>query len=125
MSKEISHKIYGTGMRDWIALTPSELDDIGLGLASIIDDGRYGFELEGEELVEFIRKSLYTLVERGAKPRHWGSPSDPHRDILLHYGSDSNTEIVEGVISDWLASGGGDLEWGDFWFALPGTIDGK
>jgi hypothetical protein len=30
---------------------------------------------------------------------------------------------VEGVIADWLASSGGDLEWGDFWFAVPGMID--
>ena len=41
----------------------------------------------------------------------------------LHYGNNTNEEIVEGVIADWLASGAGDLEWGDFWFALPGTID--
>jgi hypothetical protein len=40
-------------------------------------------------------------------------------NIPLHYGSDSPGEIVEGVIADWLASGGGDLEWGDFRFTLP------
>jgi len=125
MSEDRRHKRYGTPMSEWIALTPSELSDIGVGLATIVQTGRYGFESEGEELVDFVRRSLYALVERGAKPRHWGSPSDPQRDIPLHYGSDSNAEIVEGVIADWLASGGGDLEWGDFWFALPGTIDGK
>ena len=30
-----------------------------------------------------------------------------------------------GVIADWLASGGGDLEWGDFWFALPEMCNKK
>ena len=37
----------------------------------------------------------------------------------------SPQEIVDGVIADWLAGGGGDLEWGDFWFALPETYGDK
>jgi hypothetical protein len=106
----------------WIALIPNELNDIGVGLYSVIYDGRYGFGLEGPALVDFVRRSLHALVERGAVPRQWGSPSDPQRNIPLHYGSDTPDEIVEGVIADWLAAGGGDLEWGDFWFALPKTF---
>ena len=93
-----------------------------MGLYGIIYDGRHGFGLEGPELVDFVRRSLYSLVERGAKPRHWGKPGDPDRNIPLHYGADSSREIVEGVIADWLAGGGGDLEYGDFWFALPKTF---
>jgi hypothetical protein len=123
MINERRHRVNNTTISDWIAQMPSDLDDIGVGLAGILDDGRYGFELKGPALVDFIRRGLYALVERGAKPRHWGSPTYPDRNIPLHYGNDTNEEIVEGVIADWLASGAGDLEWGDFWFALPGTID--
>jgi hypothetical protein len=108
MSSDPIHKFDGVRMSEWIAATPSELTDIGVGIAGIIHDGRYGFGLEGAALVDFVRRSLYTLVERGAKPRHWGKPGDPYRDIPLHYGNDSRREIVEGVIADWLASGGGD-----------------
>ena len=110
-------------LEEYIALMPNELDDIGVGLGGILGAGRKDYELQGAELIKFVRRCLYALVERGAKPRHWGSPSHPNRDILLHYGNDTNEEIVEGVIADWLAAGGGDLEWGDFWFALPRTID--
>jgi hypothetical protein len=39
-------------------------------------------------------------------------------NIPLHYGNDSPEEIVEGVIADWIAAGGGDQEWGDFRFML-------
>jgi hypothetical protein len=102
---------------------PNDIDDIGIGLTLVVMVGRHNFELEGDELIDFVRRSIYALLERGGKPRHWGSPSHPNRDIPLHYGNDTNDEIVEGVIADWLASGAGDLEWGDFWFALPGTID--
>jgi len=125
MTDEPRSKFSGRTASEWIALLPTDLDDIGVGMSAIIGAGRQSFGFEGNALVDFVRRSLYALVERGATPRHWGSPSDPQRDIPLHYGSDSNAEIVEGVIADWLASGGGDLEWGDFWFALPGTIDGN
>lgn len=123
MNSELRHRTYNTTMRDWIDHVPKELDDIGVGLAELLDDGKYGFGLDGAALVDFIRRSLHALLDKGAKPRHWGSPSHPDRNVMLHYGNDTNDEIVEGVIADWLASGGGDLEWGDFWFALPGTID--
>jgi hypothetical protein len=123
MTEGRKHKLYGSSISDWLRFLPAHLDDIGVGMAGIVQTGRYGFELKNSELIEFIRKSLYVLLKHGAKPRHWGSPSKPDRDFELHYGNDTNEEIVEGVIADWLASGAGDLEWGDFWFALPGTID--
>jgi len=123
MIEQRRRKVFGDTIDEWLSCMPNELEDIGIGLADIIDTGRYGFELKNRELIEFIQKSLYVLLEHGAKPRHWGSLSQPGRNIVLHYGNNTNEEIVEGVIADWLASGAGDLEWGDFWFALPGTID--
>ena len=122
MRNEPKHKSGGETISEWIPLMANQLNDIGIGLRSIIYDGRKEFGLEGSALVDFVRRSLYVLVERGAKPRHWGKPGDPDRNIPLHYGADSSREIVEGVIADWLAGGGGDLEYGDFWFALPKTF---
>jgi hypothetical protein len=123
MIEEKRHKLYGSTIGEWHKFLPAHLDDIGVGLDAIVQTGRYGFGLGSSDLIDFIRKSIYVLLEHGAKPRHWGSLTHRNRNILLHYGSDTNDEIVEGVIADWLASGAGDLEWGDFWFALPGTID--
>jgi hypothetical protein len=123
MKHERRHNMTGSTISDWISRMPNDIDDIGIGLTLVVMVGRHNFELEGDELIDFVRRSIYALLERGGKPRHWGSPSHPNRDIPLHYGNDTNEEIVEGVIADWLASGAGDLEWGDFWFALPDTID--
>jgi hypothetical protein len=123
MIDQRKHKFGGDTVQEWIQFLPAYLDDIGIGLHAIVQTGRRGFELENAELIEFVRRSLRALLAGGAKPRHWGSRSHPDRNIMLHYGNDTNDEIVEGVIADWLASGAGDLEWGDFWFALPGTID--
>ncbi len=123
MSNGRRDPLSGLTASEWIAAISDELRDIGVGLAGIVQAGRHGFGLESVALIDFVRQCLHSLVEHGAKVRHAGSPSDPHRDIKLHYGNDTNAEVVEGVIGDWLASGGGDLEWGDFWFALPGTYD--
>jgi hypothetical protein len=123
--EKIRRQFYGDSPDRWIALVPTGLNDIGVGLSAVVQAGRRGFRLEGSALIEFIRRALYALVERGAKPRHWGTIENPDRDIPLHYGGDSNSEIVEGVIADWLASGGGDLQWGDFWFDLPKASEKK
>jgi hypothetical protein len=123
MKVERRHNRYGSTISDWISTLPNDIDDIGIGLSLVVMTGRHNFGLEGAELVEFVRSCIYALLKRGGKPRHWGSLSHPDRNITLHYGNDTNEEIVEGVIVDWLTSGGGDLEWGDFWFALSGTLD--
>jgi hypothetical protein len=118
MISEPKHKRSGRALSDWISTLPKayELDDdVGIGLTTIVQTGKYDFGLEGAALIDFIRRSLRTLVEQGARPSHWRAPEG----IPLHYGNDSPEEIVEGVIADWLASGGGDLEWGDFRFTLP------
>ncbi len=107
-------------MSEWIALIPHELKDIGVGLRSIVYDGRDGFGLEGPALIGFVRRSLHALVARGAIPWQWGQPGTWELNKRIHYGSDTPDEMVEGVIADWQARG--DLEWEDFWFALPQTF---
>ncbi len=124
MTEEPRYRGRGQTMSEWVSFMPNELNDIGVGLYSIIGTGRRAFGLEGAALTDFIRRSLYALVERGARPRHAGSFDEPRRDTPLHYGNDTNAEIVEGVIADWLAAGAPDLEWGDFWFELPGRPKG-
>lgn len=121
MSEEIRNLFTGSTIDERIAGNLYELKDIGIGLTHIVNQGRYGFGLEGKDLNDFIRRCLYLLLEHGAGVRHTGSPSQPYREIELHYGNDTHEEIVEGVIADWIAGGAGDLEWGDFWFAIPGT----
>ena len=123
MIDERKHRIHGESVRDWIRYLPVELDDIGIGLHAIVQTGRYDFELADSELTEFIRRSIGALVQKGARPEHLSSRSHFDRRVKLHYGSDTTEEIVEGVIADWIASGAKDLEWGDFWFALPGTFN--
>lgn len=123
MTIERRHKTFGDTESQYVSFLPDELDDIGVCLSVIVRGGRYGFAFEGAELIAFVRRAILALLEKGAEPRHWGTVDDPMRNIMLHYGTDTPDEIADGIIADWQAMGGGDLQWGDFWFARPGTLD--
>lgn len=47
MNAEPNHRIYGLTVSEWIAKTPTELDDDAVGLWQIVSNGRRGFDLEG------------------------------------------------------------------------------
>jgi len=68
MSKKPEHKAYGGSVSEWIALAPGELNDLPVGMWKIVDHGRDGFGLEGPALADFIRRSIYALMDAGAKP---------------------------------------------------------
>lgn len=96
------------------------LSDNGIGLTTVVGMGRYDYQLEGSQLIQFVRLALKELVRHGARPHHIGLPQSWYTH--LYYG-ENETAIVEGVINDWVKMGMPALEWGDFWFAWPGTIE--
>src|SRR5829696_6512754 len=118
MSAERKDPWFGHTASEWIALTPGDLTIDAVGLWEIVPFGREGFGLQGADLVDFVRRSLYALVEAGAKPVIGGGGTDYYWIVQPQYGT-GNAEIVENVIAEWLASGGGDPDPGGLWFALP------
>lgn len=118
MRAEPIHRIYGTPMSQWIAETPGELPIDSVGFRQVVTSGRYDFALEGAELVDFVRRCLWALVERGAVPVIGGGGTDYFWIHQPQYGS-AKEGIVEAVIAEWLKAGGGDPEHGSLWFALP------
>lgn len=122
MTQELRGKSSGLTKSEYFNSMAYWLSDIGIGLTMIVSTGRRDFNLEGPQLIAFVRLGLKELVRLGGRPRHIGSPRNPDRNIPLYYG-ENETSIVEGVIDDWVKLGMPDLEWGEFWFALPGTIE--
>jgi hypothetical protein len=100
MTKEPVHRPpYGGTMSEWIARWPGSLNDLPVGLWQIVDHGRAGFDLEGEALVEFIRRSIHSLLDAGAMPvRGAGIPGVEKWLLQTQYGR-SKQEIAEAVIS--------------------------
>ena len=119
MNGERRHKLYGRPISEWIALTPGDLDQDATGLWVIVSDGRNGFELEGEELEKFVRRSIRALLEAGAVPVRGGKGTGYEWVAQHHYGN-THDEIIETIIREWLRLGN-DLKTlvGEAWFARP------
>jgi hypothetical protein len=56
-----THKFWGTPLNEWIERIPNELPRDAVGLWQIVSDGRYGFELKEDALIDFILCSLLGL----------------------------------------------------------------
>jgi hypothetical protein len=111
---------YGETMSERIACWPGSLNDLPVGLFQIIFQGRTGFDLEGEALIDFIRRSIYALVDAGAMPvRGAGIPGVEKWIFQPQYGR-TKQEIAEAVIAEWLRDGAPTPEtWTGLWFGLP------
>ena len=94
----------------------SELESDGIALAVIVADGRYGFDLLGDDLIVFVRRCLTAMLEAGAKPVIGGGGTRYYWIEQPRYGSNPR-EIVDNVIAEWRAKG--DPDHGGLWFAKP------
>ena len=111
-------RYFGNTVSERVAMYPEELPVDAVGLWQIIPFGRDSFGFEGDELTDFARRCITALLERGARPVRGGGNTAYDWILQPQYGS-TTEEIVEAVIAEWLASGGGDPDPGDLWFALP------
>lgn len=118
MTSEPRHTAYGSPMSEWIALTPGSLNDLPVGMWDIVYNGRDGFGLEDEPLKDFIRRSIYALVDAGAKPVVQREGSSKWY-LQTQYGS-TKLEIADAVIQEWLRQGAPTPKvWTGLWFGLP------
>lgn len=91
-------------------------DEIGIGLCSIVGEGRDEFGLDGPALMDYVRRALMVIASSGATPEDTSlvTPDNPHG--LAHFGADTPEEIADGVVAAWTAKGMPDPEWGDWRF---------
>ena len=117
MTTEPRDIVLGTPMSEHIALRPSTLNDIPVGMWEIVRDGRESFGLEGEALVMFIRRCIYALMDAGAQPVRGVARGQWERQ--LQYGRNKH-EVAEAVIIEWLRDGAPTPKpWTGLWFGLP------
>jgi hypothetical protein len=81
-------------------------------LSSILDDGRNRFGLAGDELDDFVRRTILALLESGARTVR--QTAEPGYDWIMdyHYG-ETKDEITEAILTEWKASGNDPDHWGD------------
>ena len=118
MKQEPRHKVHGTPMSEWISLVPGELPQDGVGLWQILAAADHGFELEGAEKVDYIRRNIFALIDRGAIPVTGGKGTDFDWIATYEFG-ESRDQIAEAVIAKWLVSQDDEFFPFEIWFALP------
>ncbi|MDX8503809.1 hypothetical protein [Mesorhizobium captivum] len=107
------HRGYDMSAAEWIALVPNELAIDAVGLWQVIPVGRHEFELVDEDLEEFTKQALNSLLTKGAIPV---TGQDQRWVAEQQYGTKPE-EIIENVVKKWLSKGMRDPDVGDVWFA--------
>jgi hypothetical protein len=124
MKLDARHKLYGHTIAEHIQTVPDELPVDAVGLWQIVPAGRYGFELSGDDLTEFVRRCVLALLGRGAKPVVGGGGTEYDWILEPKYG-EADEEVANAVVREWLATGAGDADPGGLWFALPSPYVGR
>jgi hypothetical protein len=116
MEKELRDKFYGDTIEERIKKVPAELVIDAVGLWQIVSFGREGFGLSGDKLVDYVRRHLFALFAKGARPVR-GALDGVHIWTLVNYG-ETPEEMADAIINEWQNSGR-DPDVGSVWFALP------
>jgi hypothetical protein len=110
-------RYFGQTEQEVITGWVEELARDATSLWHIITAGREGFELDGPELIDFVRRSLMALFAAGAKPVMGKIDPDYLWGRVTKYGDDPR-QMTDAVIDEWQKSGR-DPDAGGIWFATP------
>lgn len=117
-------RIWGGTVLEYIQAVPAELPIDAVGLWQIVPTGRRRFGLNGDDLTEFVRRCVAELLTQGAKPVFGGGGTEYDWIYQPQYG-ETNSEILDAVMKEWLAAGSPDCDPGGLWFALPSPYVGN
>jgi hypothetical protein len=116
MKAEPVDKYFGIPLSEWIEKIPNELEMDAVGFWQIVPVGKDNFDLEGDALKDFARRSIVALIKRGAIPVRPSCEKDKFWEAQFQYGI-LPEEIADSIIVEWLSSGEDPNEDG-LWFAL-------
>lgn len=121
MRENLTHRTYGTPILEWIETMADAIEDDHVSLWGILA-GAEGYYLDREETIEFARRCIGSLLDAGAVPVVITGMDSPMFAPTDRFGTQRD-EIIEAVIADWLANGGGELDWGVYPFTFPKNFD--
>ena len=121
MREYLKDKFGGLPILESIYLARFEAEDEWVGLSANVSQGRNFYDLEGDELEEYVRRCLHSILEHGALPAINVGDEWPVMEATTAYGT-KRDEIVENIIGEWKKSGR-DPVWGEYAFAVPKLIE--
>jgi hypothetical protein len=108
-------RFFGQTIMEYIQMVPGELPVDAVGLWQIVAAGQEWFGLRDDDLIEFVHRSVFALLTHGARPVIGGGGTK-HDWILQSQYGETNEEILDTVVKEWLAE---DCDPYGLWFALP------
>jgi len=102
-----------------VKIIPNDLSVDGISFASIISDFKDQYNLTLEELIHYVRLSIYELYDRDAGPVKMATKQETDRYWIyqLQYGR-TKEEIADNVIKEWKEDDYKDPDYMKLWFAL-------
>lgn len=111
----------GDSVAEYIETLPYETDSDGECIWRIVPAGE-SFGFEGEQLTEFVRRSVFRLLESGAIPVRYAEEGDLEWREQTHYGEEKS-EAADAIVAEWLDAGGGRQEWDYLWFVTRRVLE--
>ncbi|MBB4184530.1 hypothetical protein GGE07_001156 [Sinorhizobium terangae] len=122
MTNEPRNKYFDTPLSEWIDRVPSELHADAVGLWQIIGSGNDGFELQGQQLEDFVRRCIVSLLKAGAVPVR------PSASLAIFWEKQSYEgdieEVASAILGEWQRAGTEPNEDG-IWFSLFDQYKGR
>ena len=116
MIQEITDKYFGISLSEWIVRLANELEDDIVFFSAIIPVGEDSFGLRGPELIEFVRRCLVALLNKGGRLRV-GSGLDG-RWVQISQMKAENDTVADRIIETWQESSVAP-DWYELWFEIP------
>ena len=90
-------------------------------LDTISGHAQGGFGLRGEDVVEFVRRSIHAMLDAGGVIMDRTQNEDYPLFLPTARFGTRRDEITEAVIAEWRARGGIEepIGWGEYAFAMP------
>ncbi|WP_156381403.1 hypothetical protein [Aurantimonas sp. Leaf443] len=120
MREDLVENLSGGTAKKWIEDIPLSIEDDHVSLFKL-DIISQGFGFTEEERFEFIRRCMRSLLDAGAVAVDLTGETYPLFKATTRWGTERE-EIIEAIIADWQARGGGELDWGEYPFTWPENI---
>ena len=108
MTRDLRMPASNISINEWIRLAPGVLSMDAVGLWHVLAAGQSRFQLDGPQLVDFVRRSIVALLDAGGIAVDSGKGTD-YTWVAKSYGT-TRDEIVNAIIAEWQASNGAKFD---------------
>src|ERR1700691_686744 len=115
MIDNLREKFFGRTVADEIGSLPYDLEIDSIPFRDIVGSGRRAFALSGDNLLEFVSRSLETMLACGAVLI--AADTNGRLRPTRKYG-DIHRDIISNIINEWEKNGRPDPDIDFIWFTI-------